>query len=55
MKTKTCDRKIKVFLKEDLEEKNKQARQEADLDFAAGGSSSLVSTFKDLQKVIILK
>lgn len=53
MKSTTCERKIKVFLKEDLDEKNKIARQEAEFDIGAGESSSLVQTFKELQKVIL--
>ncbi len=51
MKSTSCDRKIKVFLKEDLEEKNKEARKEADLDIGPGEGGSLVQTFKELQKV----
>jgi len=50
MKSSSCERKIKVFLKEDLEEKNKKARQDAEFDTAAE-SSSLVHSFKELQKV----
>jgi len=36
-----------------LEEKNKTAMQEAEFDIGAGESSSLVQTFKDLQKVLL--
>lgn len=51
MKSTSCDRKIKVFLKEDLVEKNNTARREAEFDIGAGESSSLVQTFKELQRV----
>ncbi len=51
MNSLTCERKIKVFLKEDLEEKNKIAMSNAEYENFEGESSSLANEFRELKKV----